>query len=142
MRRTPILGRTRDAIIFLALAAVITLTSSMTGGGQNQDLRLMNLERRFDQLQQRVDWLEREQRNLALQQLGQSGVSPEALAQLQRQHLSLAEQQVALRQQLLQLQKRVDQLLEHSRQKQENESPAPPQKEEPKAKPPARRPGR
>lgn len=136
------MGRTRDAIVVLALAAVITLTSSLTGGSQNQDLRLMNLERRFDQLQQRVDWLEREQRNLALQQLGQSGVSPEAFAQLQSQHLSLAEQQVSLRQQLLQLQKRVDQLLEQTRQKQEEGSPAPPQKEEPKAKPPARRPGK
>ena len=68
----------------------------------------MNIERKLDQLQIRVDTVERAFQSQALSNTGSSNVSTQALLELQRQQLSLAEQLVTMQRQMLELKKEID----------------------------------
>jgi hypothetical protein len=100
----------RRVAVGLALLTVVMTGLPASGPGQDQDFRLLNLERRLDQLQLRLETLERAQRSQALSGASSAGVSPEMLLELRRQQLALTEQLTLLQQRLLQLQKTVDQL--------------------------------
>ena len=98
----------------MTLAVIILLSASLapatTTGNNAQDLtfRLMNIERRLDQLQIRVDTVERAFQSQAMNNSGSSNVSTQALLELQRQQLSLADQLVTMQKQMLELRKEID----------------------------------
>lgn len=77
---------------------------------QDQIFRLQNLERRCDQLQQRVDFLERQQQTQALAPANDA--NRELLIEFQRQLLSLNQQLLEQQRQQLELRKAFDQQTE------------------------------
>ena len=101
----------KSAAIFAAIALMsVSLAPATTTGNNAQDLnfRLMNIERRLDQLQIRVDGIERAFQNQALSNTGSSNVSNQALLELQRLQLSISEQLVTMQKQMLELKKEID----------------------------------
>jgi len=101
----------KSAAIFAAIALMsASLAPATTTGNNAQDLtfRLMNIERRLDQLQIRVDGIERAFQNQALSNTGSSNVSNQALLELQRLQLSISEQLVTMQKQMLELKKEID----------------------------------
>ncbi|HMB30106.1 MAG TPA: hypothetical protein VKS99_18485 [Blastocatellia bacterium] len=106
-----ILKPLKSAAIFAAIALMsASLAPATTTGNNAQDLnfRLMNIERRLDQLQIRVDGIERAFQNQALSNTGASNVSSQALLELQRLQLSISEQLVTMQKQMLELKKEID----------------------------------
>jgi len=101
------------------LAAIILVSGYSSTAGQDPTFRIVNLERRVDQLQQRVDFVERQQQNQP--QVHPATVSPELVLEIQRQTISLQQQMVQAQEQLLKLQKAIDEL---SNQQPPKESPA------------------
>jgi len=65
-------------------------------------------------LQIRVDTVERAFQSQALSNTGSSNVSTQALLELQRQQLSLAEQLVTMQRQMLELRKEIDRQASHN----------------------------
>ena len=101
----------KSATIFAAMVLLsLSLAPATTTGNNAQDLtfRLMNIERRLDQLQIRVDSVERTFQNQALSNTGSSNVATQALLELQRQQLSLAGQILTMQKQMLELKKEID----------------------------------
>jgi tRNA splicing endonuclease len=106
-----ILKPLKSAAIFAAIALTsASLAPATTTGNNAQDLnfRLMNIERRLDQMQIRVDGIERAFQNQALSNTGSSNVSTQALLELQRLQLSISEQLVTMQKQMLELKKEID----------------------------------
>ena len=133
----------KSAAIFAAIALMsVSLAPATTTGNNAQDLnfRLINIERRLDQLQIRVDAVERAFQNQALSNTGSSNVSNQALLELQRLQLSISEQLVTMQKQMLEMKKEIDrQALRDIDQKKDTEKKdAPPQ--ETKPKPPTKKP--
>jgi len=128
-----ILKPLKSAVIFAAIVLLLaSLAPATTTGNSAQDLtfRLMNIERRLDQLQIRVDGIERAFQNQALSNTGSSNVSTQALLELQRQQLSLAEQLVTMQKQMLELKKEIDrQASRENDQKKDTEKKDAPQQE-------------
>jgi hypothetical protein len=138
-----ILKPLKSAAIFAAIALMsVSLAPATTTGNNAQDLnfRLINIERRLDQLQIRVDAVERAFQNQALSNTGSSNVSNQALLELQRLQLSISEQLVTMQKQMLEMKKEIDrQALRDIDQKKDTEKKdAPPQ--ETKPKPPTKKP--
>ena len=101
----------KSATIFAAtVLLLLSLAPATTTGNNAQDLtfRLMNIERRLDQLQIRVDSVERTFQNQALSNTGSSNVATQALLELQRQQLSLASQLLTMQKQMLELKREID----------------------------------
>lgn len=96
------------AIILLLLSLAPTLGAS--DAAQDLTFRLMNIERRLDQLQIRVDNVERAFQNQAMSNTGSSNASTQALLELQQRQLLLAEQLVTMQRQMLELRKEIDRL--------------------------------
>ena len=98
----------------VTLAVIVLLSVSLapatTTGNNAQDLtfRLMNIERKLDQLQIRVDTVERAFQSQAMNNSGSSNYSTQALLELQRQQLSLASQLLTMQKQLLELKREID----------------------------------
>ena len=138
-----ILKQLKSAAIFAAIVLLLaSLAPATTTGNNAQDLtfRLMNIERKLDQLQIRVDAIERAFQSQALSNSGSSNVSTQALLELQRQQLSLAEQFVMMQRQMLELKKEIDrQASRESDQKKDMEKKDAP-KEEVKPKVQSKRP--
>ncbi len=125
------------AIIAAMAAMFATSAPTATTSSRQQDLtfRLMNIERRLDQLQSRVDIVERTLQNQTMSSAGSSNVSTRMLLDLQRQHLSLAEQMVTMQKQMLGMQKAIDRLSERETGQEKEKS-----KEESKPKPQSKKP--
>jgi hypothetical protein len=123
----------KSAAIFAAIALMsVSLAPATTTGNNAQDLnfRLINIERRLDQLQIRVDGIERAFQNQALSNTGSSNVSNQALLELQRLQLSISEQLVTMQKQMLELRKEIDrQALRDTDQKKDTEKKDAPQQE-------------
>lgn len=121
-------------VVAVILLAVLTLAGVPRTAGQGQDLtfRLMNLERRMDQLQTRVDFLERVQQSQPIAPQGSSATNA-AVLDLQRQQLNLAQQMLTMQKQMLELQKKIDQL---------TPPPNPEKKEKPEERPKPKSPAR
>jgi hypothetical protein len=121
----------KSLAVVAAMAAMFATSAPATTGAhaQDQTFRLMNIERRLDQLQNRVDIIERTLQNQMRSGAGSSNVSTEMLLELQRQQTQLAGQQVMMQRQMLEMQKAIDRLSSRGTD-QEKEKP----KEEPKPK--------
>lgn len=124
------------ALLLLSLWATATPTAHPQ---QDPTFRLMTLERRVDQLQNRVDFLDRNQQNQALVTPTTPNYNNELLLEMQRQQLSLAQQILDLEKRFLTMQKRLDQVAERLPEK-PAEKPAEKTKETAPTKPAARRP--
>lgn len=105
----------KGAAIFAAVVLLLaSLAATPTSGSNAQDVnfRMLNIERRLDQLQNRVDILERAFQSQATSNAGastSSGIATQALLELQRQQLSMAEQLITMQKQMLELKKAIDQ---------------------------------
>ena len=117
-------------------AAIILLLVSLapapatSNNAQDLNFRLINIERKVDQLQIRVDAVERAFQNQALSNTGQSNVSNQALLELQRLQLSISEQLVTMQKQMLELKKEIDrQASRENDQKKDTEKKDAPQQE-------------
>jgi hypothetical protein len=100
------------AMLFAAIVILAVSLSPATATGNNaQDLnfRLLNIERKLDTLQLRVDAVERVVQSQALSNTGSSNVSTQALLELQQQQLLVSQQLLAMQKQMLELRKQVDQ---------------------------------
>lgn len=106
---------------------------------QDPTFRLMTLERRVDQLQQRLDFIERNQQNQVLNQGNTRNYNNELLNEIQRQQLSLAQQTVEMQQRMLEMQKTIDRLSEQNKRTEPVTTPAKPA-ESAKPKPTPRKP--
>lgn len=114
-------------IMILILLFVALLPPEPTAGqGQDLTFRLMNIERRMDQLQTRVDYIERSQQSQALNNSSGNNTATAAVLELQRQQLSLAEQILTMQKQMLEMQKKLDRLAP---------PPTPEKKDKPEDKP-------
>jgi len=102
----------RLAIIpaMVAILAASAPTATIGGGAQDLTFRLMNIERRLDQLQNRVDIVERTLQNQTMSSASSSSISTQMLLDMQRQQLQLAEQLVTMQKQMLEMQKAIDRL--------------------------------
>jgi hypothetical protein len=99
------------AMIFAGIILLSVSLSPATATGNNaQDLsfRLMNIERKIDQVQLRVDAVERMVQNQAISNTGSSNVSTQALLDLQQQQFSLAQQVITMQKQMLEMRKELD----------------------------------
>ena len=86
-----------------------TNAAGLRPGQQDLTFRLINLERQVESLQARVDFLERMARNpLPGDSIGASA-NAQTMIEIQRQMLSLAEQQLLMQSQLLELKIMIDQ---------------------------------
>src|SRR5262249_4655306 len=106
-----ILKSLKSAAIFAAIILLsLSLAPATTTGGNAQDLtfRLMNIERRLDQLQIRMDGIERAYQNQIVSNSGSSNLSTQTLLELQRTQLSINEQLVTMQRQMLELKKELD----------------------------------
>lgn len=114
------------------LLFICTIDTRPSDLSQDITFRLTNIERRLDQLQTRVDFIERAQQNQAMNNTGAaSNLATETVLELQRQHLSLAGQVVEMQKRMLDLRKAIDRLSEREPRQEKKEPP----KEEPKPKP-------
>jgi hypothetical protein len=125
----PIKSAATFAAIILLLVSLAPAPAT-SNNAQDLNFRLINIERRLDQLQIRVDAIERAFQNQALSNTGSSNVSNQALLELQRLQLSISEQLVTMQKQMLELKKEIDrQALRDNDQKKDAEKKDEPQQE-------------
>ena len=119
----------RPALRRLSGLTLILLTAAAGPNAapqQDPTFRLMTLERRVDQLQQRLDFIERNQQNQVLNQGNTRNYNNELLLEIQRQQLSLAQQTVDMQQRMLEMQKTIDRLSEQNKKIEPSTTPAKP----------------
>lgn len=108
-----------------ALAGTLGLSLLSIGAatqiGQDQTFRLLNLERRVDQLQTRLEYVERAQQTQSLNQ--PSLANQERVLELQTQVFNQAQQIVHLQKQMLEMRKEFDRLTERMAAGQKTEKP-------------------
>jgi hypothetical protein len=103
----------RSARGFLSITALLLLLSITTPTGdltQDVNFRLLNIERRVDQMQQRVDYIERTLQNQSFSNRTTTtdpSISTTAILELQRKQLSQAEQILLLEKRMLEIQKTI-----------------------------------
>ena len=96
-------------VSFCLLVSLLPMKSAETATpSQDQTFRLMNLERRCDLLQQRVDQLERQLQNQALNSNAANDPTRGLLVEMQQQQLSLNQQLLTLQQQQFEMRKAFD----------------------------------
>lgn len=97
----------------------------------------MNIERKLDQLQIRMDVIERAFQSQTLSNPGSSNISTQALLELQRTQLSITEQLVTMQRQMLELKREIDRqaLRESDQGKGAEKKDAPKQEAKPKDQP-------
>ena len=104
--------RSLTLLILILLALTIPVSQSTTNAQQDLTFRLINLEREVESLRTRVDILERMARSANTPDpLGMTG-GGQSMVEIQRQMLALAEQQILMQTQLLELRKAIDRLEE------------------------------
>jgi hypothetical protein len=137
VRRNPMLNRLRSTLQapLVAVALLLTLASLSATAGKSaerpqQDLtfRLINLERQVESLQTRIDFLERTIRAIPVGGQAETMGASTSLLEIQRQMLALAEQQILMQTQLLEVRKSLDRL-------EERVPPAAPKRDEAGRKP-------
>jgi hypothetical protein len=101
----------KGAMIFAAIILLSVSLSPATATSNNaQDLsfRLINIERKLDTLQLRIDAVERVVQNQAVNNTGSSNASTQALLELQQQQLLVSQQLLTMQKQMLELKKQID----------------------------------
>jgi hypothetical protein len=129
----------RSARVFLSITALLSLLSITTPTGdlaQDVNFRLGNIERRLDQIQQRVDFFERTLQNQSFNRTNDSNVATATVLEMQRKQLSLAEQILLLERRMLEMQKTIDRMREGNRETKETKETKETPKSETKPKPP------
>mgnify|MGYP002784121011 FL=1 len=119
--------RFSTSLILLSLLVAVLATKTPTADlSQDLNYRLMTIERRLDQLQYRVDAMERFQQTQSLNATS-ANITPASVLELQRQQISLAEQAVTMQKQMLEMQKTIDRLSEKlgGQEKKPEEKPKP-----------------
>lgn len=113
-------------MILVLLVAVLAIKTPTADLSQDPNFRFLNIERRLDQLQFRVDALDRIQQTQSLNATS-ANITPAAVLELQRQQISLAEQAITMQRQLLEMQKTIDRLSEKpgGQEKKPEEKPKP-----------------
>jgi len=128
-----ILRPLKSAAIFAAIVLLlVSLAPAPATSNNAQDLtfRLINIERKLDQMQIRVDAIERAFQSQALSNTGSSNASTQALLELQQRQLSLAAQLLTMQKQMLELKKEIDrQASRENDQKKDTEKKDAPQQE-------------
>lgn len=135
-----ILKPLKSAAIFAVIVLLfVSLAPATTSGNNAQDLtfRLMNIERKLDQLQIRMDVIERAFQSQSMSNSGSSNISTQALLELQRTQLSITEQLVTMQRQMLELKREIDRqaLRESVQGKEAEKKDAPKQEAKPKGQP-------
>jgi hypothetical protein len=105
----------RSARVFLIITALLSLLAITTPTGdlaQDVNFRLVNIERRLDQVQQRVDFMERTLQNQSFNRAGDSNATTAAVLEMERKQLSLTEQILLLERRMLDMQKTIDRMRE------------------------------
>ena len=130
----------KTAAIFAAVVLLfVSLSPATTTGNNAQDpsFRLMNIERRLDQFQIRIDAIERALQNQTVSNPGTSNITTQALLDLQRTQLSISEQLVTMQRQMLELKKQIDRQAagENDQKKDTEKKDAPQQETKPKTQP-------
>ena len=125
------IGKPLLSIFFLG--ALLPAAAPNPAPQLDPNYRLMTLERRVDQMQNRLDFIERNQQAQALAPATTNQYNNELVLELQRQQLSLAQQVIQQERRLLEMQKKIDQLAENQSDKKPRE--ATPTKPEETAKP-------
>lgn len=117
---------TNLTIVVSLLASLAITTPTADISLQDPNFRLMNVERRLDQLQMRVDFVERAQQAQSLNSTS-TNMTPAAVLELQRQQISMGEQMVLMQRQMLEMQKTIDRLSERTggQEKKPEEKPKP-----------------
>lgn len=101
-------------LLILLLALTLPVSQPATFAQQDLTFRLINLEREVETLRTRVDFLERMVRNTTPADPLALSSSNQSMVEIQRQMLALAEQQIIMQTQMLELRKAVDELREKS----------------------------
>jgi hypothetical protein len=128
----------RSARVFLMITALLSLLSMTTPTGdltQDVNFRLVNIERRLDQIQQRVDFIERTLQNQSFNRANDSNASTATVLDVQRKQLSLAEQVLMLEKRMLEMQKTIAQMREDNQEAKETKETKEAPKNEAKPKP-------
>jgi predicted RNase H-like nuclease (RuvC/YqgF family) len=113
----------------LALSYLLPVALSRTEAApQSLDFRLSTIERRIDQLQNRIDSLDREQRMQSTQSSNAPNRLNDSVLELQHQQIGQAQQIILLQRQMLEMQKRLDLLTSGEKKQPENDKPAEPAK--------------
>ena len=124
--------RSFSTVIFcvgVALALSYTMPSASThteAAPQSLDFRISTIERRIDQLQNRIDSLDREQRMQSMQPSTTPNRLNETVLELQHQQIGQAQQIILLQQKMLEMQKRIDVLTGGVKKEPEKDKQAPP----------------
>jgi hypothetical protein len=129
----------RSARVFLLITALLSLLSITTPTRdltQDVSFRVSNIERRLDQVQQRVDFMERNLQNQSFNRATDSNAATAAVLEMQRKQLTLAEQVLRLEQRMLEMQKTIDLMREANRGTKETKEAKETPKNETKPKPP------
>lgn len=115
-----------NLVIIVSALALLAITTPTADLAQDPNFRLMNVERRLDQLQMRIDFVERAQQAQSLNATSAS-MTPAAILELQRQQISMGEQMVLMQRQMLEMQKTIDRLSERTsgQEKKPEEKPKP-----------------
>jgi len=125
------------------LAAIVLLSVSLapatvtSNNAQDVTFRLINIERKLDQLQIRVDTVERAFQSQSLNNTGSSNASTQVLLDLQQQQFSLAQQLLTMQKQMLEMRKELDRqaLRENDQGKDAGNKDAPKQEAKPNVQP-------
>jgi hypothetical protein len=130
----------KSVMIFAAIVLLSVSLSPATATSNNaQDLnfRLLNIERKLDTLQLRVDAVERVVQSQALNNTGSSNTSTQALLELQQQQLLVSQQLLTMQKQMLELKKQIDlqALRGYDQSKGAEKKDEPKQEEKPKVQP-------
>lgn len=102
-----------NLVIIVSALALLAITTPTADLAQDPNFRLMNVERRLDQLQMRIDFVERAQQAQSLNATS-ANMTPAAVLELQRQQISMGEQMVLMQRQMLEMQKTIDRLSERT----------------------------
>jgi hypothetical protein len=129
----------RSARVFLIITALLSLLSITTPTGdlaQDINFRLVNIERRIDQVQQRVDFIERTLQNQSFNRTSDANASTTAVLEMQQRQLSLADQVLMLERRMLEMQKTIDRMRAGDQDTKETKETKETPKSETKPKPP------
>lgn len=115
-----------NLVIIVSALALLAITTPTADLAQDPNFRLMNVERRLDQLQMRIDFVERAQQAQSLNATS-ANMTPAVVLELQRQQISMGEQMVLMQRQMLEMQKTIDRLSERTsgQEKKPEEKPKP-----------------
>jgi hypothetical protein len=128
----------RSARVFLIITVLLSLLAITTPTGdlaQDVNFRLVNIERRLDQVQQRVDFMERTLQNQSFNRAGDSNATTAAVLEMERKQLSLTEQILLLERRMLEMQKTIDRMREAKQETRETKETKETPKSEAKPKP-------